>query len=77
MSERRLKVSSLNQQRADRCAETRSVASIRLSGKWLEELGFKIGNRFVVRESPGRIELVADWVDQCGLLKGQTHGTHS
>ena len=35
------------------------VASIRLTGRWLERLGFEIGDRFVVRESPGRIELVA------------------
>jgi hypothetical protein len=39
--------------------EGRSVASIRMSGSWLEELGFTSGSKFEVREQPGRIELVA------------------
>jgi formylmethanofuran dehydrogenase subunit D len=60
MKERRLKVSSVNQQRAGRWAGYRSVASIRLSGKWLEELGFKTGDRFVVEESPGCVVLRAE-----------------
>jgi hypothetical protein len=38
------------------------VASIRLTGRWVENLGFEIGDRFVVRESPGRIELLAKGV---------------
>ncbi len=45
------------------------VAAICLTGHWVEALGFGIGHRIVVRESPGRIELVADWVDGDGILK--------
>ena len=60
MSERRLKVSSVNQPRAGRWSTPRTVASIRLSGKWLEELGFKTGDRFVVEESPGCVVLRAE-----------------
>ena len=35
------------------------VASIRLTGRWVEALGFTTGSRFEVREQPGRIELIA------------------
>lgn len=58
MSERRLKVSSVTQQKKGQ--RDHSVASIRLSGKWLEELGFKAGDRFVVEESPGCVVLRAE-----------------
>jgi formylmethanofuran dehydrogenase subunit D len=59
MSERRMKVSSVTQP-AGRRAKDRSVASIRLSGKWLEELGFRTGDRFIVEESPGCVILRAE-----------------
>ena len=39
--------------------ESKPVASIRLSGSWIEALGFTAGSKFEVREQPGRIELVA------------------
>jgi hypothetical protein len=45
------------------------VASIRLTGRWLEKLGFEIGGRFLVRESPGRIELVASDADRSEAMK--------
>ena len=59
MSERRLKVSSVTQQTGQK-KESRTVAMIRLSGKWLEELGFKTGDRYVVEESPGCVVLRAE-----------------
>ena len=55
MKERKMKVSGLY--RSDR--ERRPVSSIRLTGKWLEELGFVAGEEYVVRKSPGRIELLS------------------
>ena len=59
MSERRMKVSSVTQSSGRRTRE-RTVASIRLSGKWLEELGFRTGERFVVEESLGCVILRAE-----------------
>jgi hypothetical protein len=47
------------------------VASIRLTGRWLEHLGFEIGDRFVVRESPGRIELLAKRMHGGDALPGK------
>ncbi len=72
MSERILTVSKINQPSRRPWGSSKPVASIRLTGIWLEKLGFGIGDRFVVRESPGRIELVADWVDQFGMLRGDS-----
>ena len=34
------------------------IATIRLTGRWLEGLGFRIGGSFRVNRAPGRIELV-------------------
>ena len=65
MKERRLTVSRVYQP----SRRSGPVASIRLTGRWLEQLGFGIGGRILVRESPGRIELVADWIDGNGLVK--------
>ena len=59
MSERRMKVSSVTQS-SGRRTRARTVASIRLSGKWLEELGFRTGERFVVEESFGCVILRAE-----------------
>ncbi len=72
MSKRVLTVSKINQPSSRPRESSKPVASIRLTGLWLEKLGFGIGDRFVVRESPGRIELVADWVDQFGLMRGDS-----
>jgi hypothetical protein len=58
MSERKMTVSRVYQP----SRRSEPVASIRLTGRWLENLGFEIGDRFVVRESPGRIELLAKGV---------------
>ena len=74
MKERRLRVSALNQPRGV-FGEGQVVPSIRLSGKWLEVLGFRSGAAFVVRESPGRLELLAQCVDGEGILKGQGDGS--
>ena len=76
MSERRLRVSKITQRSGD-WRRDKEVASIRLSGQWLDKAGFGIGQQFIVRESPGRLELIADWVDQCGVLQDQDHGTAS
>ena len=56
MKERKLTVSQVYQP----SRRPGPVASIRLTGRWLEKLGFEIGDRIVVRECPGRLELVAD-----------------
>jgi len=72
MTERRLRVSRINQPSRRPYGSKKPVASIRMTGKWLEELGFGIGERFVVRESPGRIELVAEWVEWCGVVEPRT-----
>jgi toxic protein SymE len=58
MSERRLKVSSVTQPKTGQ--RDRTVASIRLSGKWLEEAGFQTGDRFVVEATPGCVVLRAE-----------------
>ncbi len=65
MKERKMTVSKVSQSGRG----SGHVAAICLSGQWLEQLGFDIGHRFVIRESLGRIELVADWVDGDGILK--------
>ena len=54
MKERKMTVSSIFQ--PNRRPEP--VASIRLTGRWVEALGFETGKRFVVKERPGRIELI-------------------
>ena len=61
-TERKLKVSSVNQSSGGVLPQ--QVPSIRLSGKWVEKSGFGIGHRFIVRVSPGKLELVAEWRDQ-------------
>ena len=66
MNQRRLTVSRTTQQGAGHWSKSRTVASIRLSGKWLEELGFKTGDRFVVEESPGCVVLRAEPVSDEG-----------
>lgn len=76
MSERKMKVSKITQ-RGGSMGQDKEVASIRMSGQWLDKAGFGVGQRFIVRESFGRLELVADWVDQCGVLQGKDHGTDS
>ena len=73
--EHRQKVSKILQRSGSSSGGT-EVAYIRLSGQWLEELGFGIGQRFVVRQSSGRIELVANGVEQGDHLKDQDHGPH-
>ncbi|MDJ0766874.1 MAG: SymE family type I addiction module toxin [Myxococcota bacterium] len=73
MKERQLRVSKVIQPHR----RSGPVASICLTGRWLEQLGFCIGDRFVVRESPGRIELVAGWVDSCGILQDQSDDPNS
>jgi hypothetical protein len=60
--ERKLRVSSVNQSSGGVLPQ--QVPSIRLSGKWVEQSGFGIGHRFIVRVSPGKLELVAEWRDQ-------------
>ncbi len=65
MKERKMTVSKVSQPGQG----SGHVAAICLSGQWLEALGFGIGHRIVVRESLGRIELLADWVNGKGLLK--------
>ena len=67
MNERKMTVSRVYQ--SSRRPEP--VASIRLTGRWVENLGFEIGDRFVVRESPGRIELLAKGVHGDDALPGQ------
>lgn len=37
----------------------REVPFIRLRGKWLQALGFEIGQKFTVEESEGRLILAA------------------
>jgi len=75
MSERRQRVSKIIQ-RSDDTSRGKEVAYIRLSGQWLEKVGFGIGQRFVVRQSPGRIELVANGAEQSDLSKEYDHGPH-
>ena len=65
MTERELTVSRVYHQ----SRRPGPVASIRLTGRWLEKLGFEIGDRFVVRESPRRIELVAGDADRSEAMK--------
>jgi len=60
MTDRRLRVSWINQPDRLPYEDKKLLASIRMTGKWLEDLGFGIGERFVVRVSPGRIELFSD-----------------
>ena len=55
MKERKMRVSGLY--RGGR--ENVPVASIRLTGRWLEDLGFTVGDQYLVKKSPGRIELVS------------------
>jgi len=64
---RRLTVSRLYRHRARRpWHEDRSwtvpqpVPFVRLSGKWLRELGFAVGERIEVEASPGRLVLRAE-----------------
>jgi len=73
MTERRQKVSKILQRDGDGSGG-KEVAYIRLSGQWLENVGFGIGQRFVVHESPGRIELVANGAEQSDLSKEYDHG---
>ena len=75
MNERKQKVSKILQRNGD-SPGGKEVAYIRLSGQWLEKVGFGIGQRFVVRQSPGRIELVANGVEQGDHLKDQDHVPH-
>jgi hypothetical protein len=67
MNERKMTVSRVYQ--SSRRPEP--VASIRLTGRWVENLGFEIGDRFVVRESPGRIELLAKGIHGVDDLPGK------
>ncbi len=60
MKKRKLTVSRATQQGSGHGSKSRSVASIRLSGKWLEELGFKTGDRFMVESSCGCLVLRAE-----------------
>ena len=60
MSKRRMTVSKTAQQGSSRRLKSRTVSSIRLSGKWLKEVGFKAGDRFVVEELPGCVVLRAE-----------------
>ena len=50
MKVRLLKVSSI-------MANGKEVAQIRISGKWLEALGFKIGSNYIVEEKYGQLVL--------------------
>jgi len=59
MSERRLKVTQVNKKRGKFLHD--EVASIRLTGKWLEKTGFGIGHHIVVEESPGQLVITAEW----------------
>jgi len=38
-------------------ANGKEVAQIRISGKWLEALGFKIGSNYIVEEKYGQLVL--------------------
>ena len=67
MTERKMTVSRVYQP----SRRGQPVASIRLTGRWLEHLGFEIGDRFVVRESPGRIELLAKGTHGGDALAGK------
>jgi hypothetical protein len=67
MSERKLTVSRVYQP----SRREKPVASIRLTGRWVENLGFEIGDRFVVLESPGRIELLAKGAHGDDALPGK------
>jgi formylmethanofuran dehydrogenase subunit D len=58
MSSKKLTVSQIFRSTGT-MGERKAVASIRMSGSWLEELGFKSGSKIEVREQPGRIELIA------------------
>lgn len=58
MKERTLIVSRLYQGQ-------KKVSSIRLSGLWLERLGFAVGGRFRVQEEPGRVVLIAEAGGAC------------
>ena len=60
MSKRRMTASKTAQQGSSRRLKSRTVSSIRLSGKWLKEGGFKAGDRFVVEELPGCVVLRAE-----------------
>lgn len=59
MSERKLTVSRVRQPQSK--SWRKDVATIRLTGRWLEKLGFAIGAPVFVRESLGKVELVANW----------------
>ena len=59
MSERRLKVTQVNKKRGKFLHD--ELASIHLTGKWLEKAGFGIGHHIVVEESPGRLVITAEW----------------
>ena len=61
MSERILKVSKVNKPSRRPWVATRPVASIRLTGRWLENLGFDIGEQVLVLKSPGKLELITKW----------------
>ena len=41
-------------------ANNKHYPIIRLQGKWLEEMGFKVGDRVVVMVSEGRIVIVRE-----------------
>lgn len=58
MRSRVLTVSKINRPSRE-IDQYKAVASIRLSGSWIEALGFRAGNRIEVREYLGRIELIA------------------
>ena len=75
MSDRKQKVSKILQRSGDGSGG-KEVAYIRLSGQWLAKLGFGIGQRFVVHESPGRIELMVNGLAQSELSGEQDHDPH-
>jgi hypothetical protein len=52
-----LKVSCVYEPRGA-MATCEKIATIRLTGEWLENLGFTIGSSFRVNRKPGRLELV-------------------
>ena len=58
MIERHLTLSTLHEPRRTRCAATepdRVVPFLRLRGRWLEDLGFKCGERVRVQAELGRL----------------------
>jgi len=68
MSERILEVGQTDNATRNLFSDDAAMAEIKLTGEWLGKLGFKVGDRVVIRATQGRIELIAEWVDQHGLI---------